>query len=65
MKFVVGTLLVALLVSIGGLLASLFPGYIAVYGIVIAATVFGLFCIFVGYKGGKKEYIIEGEETEK
>lgn len=62
MKFVVGALLVILLVGIGGLLASIFPGYVAVYAIAVAAAVFGLICIYVGYKGCKKEYIEEDSQ---
>ena len=57
MKFVVGALLIVLLVGIGGLLASIFPGNIAICAIAIAASIFGLICVFVGYKGCQKEYV--------
>lgn len=59
MKFVIGMLAVILLVGVGGLLASIFPGYVAVYAIAVAAAVFGLLCILIGYKGCQKEYVEE------
>ena len=62
MKFVVGVLLVILLVGVGGLLASIFPGYVAVYAMAIAAAIFGLICVFVGYKGCQKEYVEEDSQ---
>ena len=64
MKIFAGALAVVLLVSVGGLLASLFPGYTAVYGIAIAATLFGLLCILVGYKGCEKEYTVEDNSNQ-
>ena len=59
MKFFTGALVVILLVAIGGLLASLVPGYTVVYAIAIIAALFGLLCILIGYKGCEKEYTVE------